>query len=252
VSKIYDALRKAERDRERPQPAAASVPAAPRPKDETAVLIGMDERFRRSLLNLKNAMDSEMTEKSSRVVLFTSAVQGEGKTTIVASLARVLALGESEKILLVDCSVRNPELHRLFGIRNERGIVDYLAGRAKLNEIAIPVDNGALHLVTLGAHEGEDVIQPLFNSDSLDAFLREVRGAYDYVLIDSSAILEAPETASLGGRSDGIVLIVQAGKTRREVVQRAILMVQKLSGVFIGTVLNRKKYHIPEFIYRRV
>ena len=252
MSKIYDALRKAEKDRGSPPPSRVPSASTPRLKDESLIMAGMDERFRRSLLHLKNSIDSEMKEKRSRVILFTSAIRGEGKTTIVASLARVLALGESQRILLVDCSVRDPEIHRLFGVGNEKGIIDFLAGKAKLREIIQPVDQGALDLVTLGESEGEDITQPLFNSDRLDAFLKEAAEAYDYVLIDSAAILEAPETPIIGARSDGVVLIIRAGRTRREVIKRAVVMVEKLGGTFVGTVLNRKKYHIPEFIYRRV
>lgn len=254
MSKIYDALRKAEksragaRERERSAPPARGARSA----EEQRLLAGMDESFRRSLLNLKNAIDSEMKTKQSRVILFTSAVAGEGKTTIAASLARILALGESEKILLVDCSVRHPELHELFGIANDRGIVDFLAGRAQLKEIVRSVDRGILDLVTAGKAESFDVTQPLFSSERLRIFLAESAAAYDYVLIDSSAILEAPETPIIASQVDGVVMVVHAARTRREVIKRAMLMVSKLDGRFIGTVLNRKKYYIPEFIYRRV
>lgn len=255
MSKIYDALRKAEKERGKPnEKPAAGVSSAPAVhiKDDTLILVGMDEHFRRSLLNLKNAIDSEMKEKKSRVILFTSAIRGEGKTTIVASLARVLSLGESQKILLVDCSVRNPQLGRLFGANSGKGIIDLLEGRANLAEIIQPITPGVLDLVTTGASDSLDITQPLFNSDRFAAFIKGVAEAYDYVLIDSSAILEAPETPIVGTHADGIVMVVHAGKTRREVIKRAMVMVQKLDGRFIGTVLNRKKYHIPEFLYRRV
>jgi capsular exopolysaccharide synthesis family protein len=255
VSKIYDALRKAERERGKPLERSAAA-ARPGPsvhiEDDALILAGMNENFRRSLLNLKSAIDSEMKERNSRVILFTSAVQGEGKTTVVASLARVLSLGESRKILLVDCSVRNPALGRLFGVKGEKGIADFLEGRAKLDEIIQPITEGVLDIVTAGASQSLDMAQPLFDSERYDFFISEVSKVYHYVLIDSSAVLEAPETPLLGARSDGIVMVVYAGKTKREVIRRAMVMIQKLDGKFIGTVLNRKQYHIPEFLYRRV
>jgi capsular exopolysaccharide synthesis family protein len=254
VSKIYDALRKAERDRGRPRgtPEGATETHAPRLRHQSVLLAGMNEQFHRALLNLKNAIDSGMKDKESRVILFTSAMKGEGKTTIVASLARVLASGESQKILLVDCSVRNPELHRLFGLQNEKGLVDYLAGRAAIKDVIQSVDPGVLDLVTAGAMDGVEGTQMLYGSERFAIFIKEVAAAYDYVLIDSSAILEAPETPILGSRADGIVMVIFASKTRREVIKRAMLMIEKLDGSFIGTVLNRRQYYIPEFIYRRV
>jgi len=254
VSKIFDALRKAERDHGRPTAASPRAPKLPAPlfKDDSLILAGMDERFRRSLLNLKNSIDSEMKGRESRVILFTSAVAGEGKTTVVASLARVLAAGESQKVLLVDCSVRNPGLHRLFGVDNEKGIVGFLAGRATLKDIVQSVGHGGFDLVAAGQSDRFDITQPLFDSERLEIFIKEVAAAYDYVLIDSSAILESPETTIIGSRVDGIVLVIFAGRTKREVIKRSMVMVQKLDGKFIGTVLNRKRYFIPEFIYRRV
>ncbi len=254
MSKIYDALRKAEKDRAhtKTRERRVPVPGTPRVGGERVLLRGMDENFRRSLLNLKNAIDSAMKDKESRVILFTSAVKGEGKTTIVASLARILALGESDKILVVDCSVRNPELHRLFGVGNERGMVEYLDGKAQVGDIVQSVDRGILDLVTAGTSGDIDLTQPLFNSERFGVFLRETAEKYDYVLIDSSAILEAPETPIIGSHVDGVVMVVHAAKTRREIIRRAMLMIEKLDGTFIGTVLNRKKYYIPEFIYRRV
>lgn len=254
MSKIYDALRKAERDRGRPRGKSDRTPEAPAPRlrGESVLLAGMDEQYHRSLLNLKNSIDSAMKGKESRVILFTSAIKGEGKTTIVASLARVLASGESPRVLLVDCSSRDPQLHRLFGLKNDRGLVDFLAGKAKIKEVMQTIDQGALDLVPAGAIEGFEATQMLFGSERFALFIKEAAAAYEYVLIDSAAILEAPETPIIGSRADGIVMVVHASKTRREVIKRAMLMVEKLDGVFIGTVLNRKRYYIPEFIYRRV
>jgi protein-tyrosine kinase len=254
VSKIYDALRKAERDRGRPRgkPDRAAPARAPRLRGESVLRAGMDEQFHRSLLNLKNSIDSEMKGKESRVILFTSAVKGEGKTTIVASLARVLASDESSKILVVDCAVRNPELHRLFGLPNDKGLFEYLAGNAAIKDVIRSVDRGVLDCVVAGATQSDETAQMLFGSDRFSVFIKEVAAAYEYVLIDSSAILEAPETPIIGSRADGTVMVVFASKTRREVIKRAMLMVEKFDGRLIGTVLNRKPYYIPEFIYRRV
>jgi protein-tyrosine kinase len=109
-----------------------------------------------------------------------------------------------------------------------------------------------LDVVTVGKGNVSDLTQPLFNSERMSTFISSVREDYDYVLIDTSAVLEAPETPIIGSYATGTVMVVRSGKTRREVIKRAMLMIEKLGGRFIGTVLNRKKYYIPEFIYRRV
>lgn len=255
MSKIFDALRKAEQERSGKRPPGKVRTKAPRRPDgerEKTFLRGTDPDFRRSLLNLRNSIDSEMKGMDSRIMMFTSAVRGEGKTTITAFLARLLALGENEKVLLVDCAVDRPEMHVLFGVENEKGILDLLSGEAGIDDVLHPVDEGVFDVIPLGRKRGADITQPLFNSSRMESFVKEAGERYDYVLIDTSAVLEAPETAIIGSYATGTVIIVKASSTKREVIKRAMLMIEKLDGKFLGTVLNRKKYYIPEFIYRRV
>jgi capsular exopolysaccharide synthesis family protein len=255
LSKIFDALRKAEANKSGTAARKKGpVPVRTEPKGnaESAFMRGLDENFRRGLMTLRNSIDSELKDSPHRVIMFGSAIAGEGKTTIAAFLARILALSEAEKILVVDCAVVHPEMHKLFGLDNDKGILDYLSGSASLEEVIRTVDEGVLDVVPIGPKRGADITQPLFNSEQMATFIRSVRDMYDYVLLDTSAILEAPETPIIGSYATGTVIVVQSGKTKREVIKRAMMTIEKLGGRFIGTVLNRKKYYIPEFIYRRV
>lgn len=253
MSKIFDALRKAELSKGQPRrKPLKGKPAKNASGREDLFLKSVNADFRRSLMNLRNSIDSEMKAREHRVIMFTSAVKGEGKTIITAYLARILAMGSSEKILVVDCAVNNPQMHELFGVPNERGILNFLSGNMELPDVVQELDPGVLDIVTAGPVKSADITQPLFNSERMGQFINHVNELYDYVLIDTSAILEAPETPIIGSYSSGIVIVIQAGKTKREVIKRAMLMMQKLDGEFIGSVLNRKKYYIPEFIYRRV
>jgi protein-tyrosine kinase len=260
VSKIYDALRKAEREKQgqrkntpvkpkRPAKKKAGIKVSDTRRD-SRLLDGLEESFRRSLMTLRNAVESETKDRETRVIVFTSAVKGEGKTTIISAFARVLAVGGSKRLCVVDCSIRNPRLHRLFGVDNNKGFIDYLGGEVELETIIHDIDS--IHFIPAGVTANIDISIPLFNSERMAQLMRQLSETYDYVLIDTSAILEAPETPIISSYSDGVILIVHTGNTRREVIKRAMLMVEKLDGRFIGTVLNRKKYYIPEFIYRRV
>ena len=254
MSKIFDALRKAEMKKSGVPRKRGEVRVRPEHSDDSDshFLRGVDKNFRRGLMTLRNSIDSELKDKDFRVVMFTSAIEGEGKTTIAAFLARMLAIGESDRVLLVDCAVSNPEIHTLFGLQNDIGILDYLAGTASIEEVIKTADEGVLDIVTIGPRRGADITQPLFNSEKMSTFIKAAREMYDYVLIDTSAILEAPETPIIGSYATGTVMVVQSGRTKREVIKRAMLNIEKLGGKFLGTVLNRKKYYIPEFIYRRV
>ena len=254
MSKIFDAMRKAEIKKSGAPRKKRQLRVRRNPGDKKGgtFLRGVDENFKRGLRTLRNSIDSELKNNDFRVIVFTSAIAGEGKTTIVSFLARMLALGEVDRVLLADCAVLNPEIHALFGMKNDMGMLDYLAGSATLEEVVKNVDEGFLDIVTIGQSKGADITQPLFNSEKMSTFIHTTREMYDYVLIDTSAVLDAPETPIIGSYAQGTVLVVQSGKTKREVIKRAMLMIEKLDGRFLGTVLNRKTYYIPEFIYRRV
>jgi capsular exopolysaccharide synthesis family protein len=255
LSKIFDALRKAEKGSRR-RGGLANKESKSLKKSlsakEDIFLQGLDEDFRRSLLTLRNSIDSEMRDKGTRVIMFTSALPGEGKSTIAVFLARMMAVNEMEKIAIVDCAVRNPQIHKFFGINNQKGIIDYLSGEASFSDIIHTIDGGILDVVTVGVARDANIVQSLFRSDRMNTYISEMAENYDYVLVDSSSILNAPETPILSSQMDGIILVVQAGKTKREVIRRAMLDTNKQGGKFIGSVLNRKKYYIPEFIYKRV
>jgi len=256
LSKIFDALRKAEQNRRRDRTSARKVPGRKRRAAgqgvEDAIIGGLDSDFTRSLYTLRNAIDTEIRDKGSRVVMITSSIAGEGKTTIAGFLARVIASNEMESVLLVDCAVKNSNLGDLFGVEKEKGIVDYLLEEAEIKDIITNADHGALDIVKTGQLRKESVIQPLFNSDRMQFFINQVSEKYNYVLFDTSPVLDAPETSILSPQMDGVVLVVRAGKTKREVIKRAMMMLNKQGGNLIGSVLNRKRYYIPEFIYKRV
>jgi len=255
VSKIFDALRKAEkrsgrkgrniRKRKKPLKKASNV-------NKSNFLKGMDEDFRRSLLTLRNSVDSEMKDKGTKVIMFTSALEGEGKSTIAVFLARMIAVNQMEKTLIIDCAVRNPQIHNFFGVSGEKGIIDYLSDEAEFSDILQTVDAMVLDIIPTGRTADRSVIQPLFRSDRMGALISEVAENYDYIFVDTSSILSAPETPILSSLMDGVVMVVQAGRTKREVIRRAVMNVNKQGGEFVGSVLNRKKYYIPEFIYKRV
>ena len=84
------------------------------------------------------------------------------------------------------------------------------------------------------------------------SLLQDALKRYDVILVDAPPIIGSPETPRLAALADGVLLVVHAGKTKREIAQRAIEMITQLEGNVLGVVLNRKKYYIPDFIYKRI
>jgi len=89
-------------------------------------------------------------------------------------------------------------------------------------------------------------------AEVLRGSLQSVGGAYDWIVVDGPPVLESPDAASLGAVVDGVVLVVQAGRTKRPVLTRSVDLLRRSGGKVLGMVLNRRRLEIPEFIYRRI
>ena len=90
------------------------------------------------------------------------------------------------------------------------------------------------------------------NNDQFGEFIATLRGRFEYVLLDSSAVGLNPETTVLCDKADAVVMVVKYGSTRREVVRKTKEMIERAGGRVLGVVLNKRKFPIPEFLYRRL
>ena len=169
----------------------------------------------------------------SKCFLITSAVAGEGKTTICASLASVLAMA-GKRVLLIDADLRAPSLHKFFDVSNQKGFSQLLCGTA-LNEVCYTIANG-LALVPSGP-AGRDP-QQLLLGESLSCSLTEARNAYDVILLDSSPVLESLDAAVIATRTDGVLVVMSAGKVTHPEVRLLRNRLESVGGKLLGSILN--------------
>jgi Mrp family chromosome partitioning ATPase len=245
-----------------PEPLVSYAPVAPIAPVEEAMpapgavsgepLPGIPEDFHRELSSLRFTLETALPDRATRVVQFAAAVAGEGTTTVAANFARVLAQDPTQSVLLVDANVRRPGLGLFFGTTERPGLRE-LAGAHAANEFEaslVAVERWNLHVLTTlpaGADHGH-----LFPVEAVRDFWARHGRRYRWVVIDAAPVLEAPETATLGTTVDTTVLVIQAARTKRGVVQRAMDVFAKSGAPVLGAVLNRRRHDIPEFIYRRL
>jgi Mrp family chromosome partitioning ATPase len=274
MSRIRDALSKIEGERrpyapetyappayEAPpaEPAHAPVPIAPMeatlPSPATQApeaLPGIPADFHRELSALRFTIESALPDRATRVIQFAAAVPGEGTTTVAATFARVLAQDPAQSVLLVDANVRRPGLGLFFGTPERAGLREMSAapGALDLESSLVAVERWNLHVLTAlpaGHDHGH-----LFPVEGVRDFWARHGRRYRWVVIDAGPVLEAPETGTLGTTVDTTVLVIQAARTKRGVVQRAMDVFAKAGAPVLGAVLNRRRHDIPEFIYRRI
>ncbi len=184
----------------------------------------------------------------SRVLMLASSVNGEGTTDVAMGLGMTMAGELGRKTAIVDCNVHHPEVHLRFGLPDV-GLGEYLTGRLSIEQALSNTVVPNLYIMPLGRGV---VSLAAFGDERLEKLIAELRSNFDYVLIDAAPVGVYPECVIMCNKVDGIILVVRYGRTRREIVKRAKEIITRADGKVLGVVLNRRKFPIPEFLYRKV
>jgi capsular exopolysaccharide synthesis family protein len=184
--------------------------------------------------------------KPPRVILVVSPSPGEGKSTVAANLASVLA--EHAKACLVDADLRRPTLARVFGVANQSGLSHVLTGSASLDAALARIpDRENLTIVPAGPippNPGE-----LMASESMSHVIGSLRERFEYVVIDSPPFIPFADGRALLRLTDGIVLVGRCGKTTRQSIVRSLEILTELHASVLGVVLNGVDIRSPDYHY---
>lgn len=170
-----------------------------------------------------------------QVVVVTSALAREGKSTTVANLAVALAQ-TGARTLALDLDLRKPALARAFGVSRSRGMSDYLAGNADLSDLIQQTDYTNLSVVGAGPEAPNPA--ELLGSERLATGLRLAREYFTHVVIDTPPTLEVADALILSPRVDGTILVVRGGKTPRKAIEKATDEAAKVGARILGVVVN--------------
>jgi len=197
--------------------------------------------FRRLL----HSLTIKQVTPAPKTILITSAMLSEGKSTIAAFLSMTSAVHKKKKTLLMDCDLRRPTIHRLFGLERENGITEALIGDRKVREVVKKTANEYLDILTAG----KAVTSPtdVFDSTAISRLLEELNFYYDLILIDCAPVLPVSDPMLLASEMDGVLMVVKAGTTQREVVKRAIGLLQSDNSRFLGVVMNNLNNSLPYY-----
>lgn len=164
-----------------------------------------------------------------------SAQPAEGKTTVACNLAISLAqLGQ--RVLLVDGDMRRPSLHRVFGLDPGRGLVNVLTGNGEWRDVVQATEVESLACVTCGPVPPNPA--ELLSSQRMKDLLQQARAVYGFVVVDSPPLLSVADGRILATQLEGVILVVRAGSTPRDMAQRAHTLIRAVGASLIGLVLN--------------
>lgn len=186
------------------------------------------------------------TRDDLRVVLVTSAVRGEGKSTTVAFLATSLGLYPGRRILAMDFDFRIPGLSSYFDIEVRHGIDKVLTGEISVLEAIIPTELPSLHLA-LPDRTGADP-NLLLRTQELFGAIAALRESYDLILIDTPAIIPVSDATMLMPVADGVILTGMAGKTTEPQLRRAKEICEGMDANIIGLVVGNVQEAAPDYL----
>lgn len=197
-----------------------------------------------SYRTLRTNIQYSSFDKEYRTIMVTSSEPGEGKSIIAGNLALSFAQ-DGKRVLLIDCDLRKPSLHKKFKISNLVGLSDVLIGKEDL-KTALHRYNENLVVLTSGKIPPNP--SEMLSSKTMSMLLEELKGVFDCVILDTPPVQAVTDSQILSTKADGTILVIRAERTKRDSVKNALGLLKKVNANIIGTVLNgvdsgRNKYY---------
>ena len=180
-------------------------------------------------------------------ILVTGVQPEDGKTTTVCNIAITYA-NMGLKTVVVDTDLRKPQVHRMFGLKNQIGISNYLIEKKKISDIVQETDINNLSIVAAGKIKGN--FGEILNSDKMKKFIQSMSEKFDIVLYDSPPVLSVADPLILGSQMDGVILVVRYGVTDKDAIMHVKKIISQHSTKLIGVLLNaNRNYHSRGYKY---
>ncbi|MDN6452706.1 MAG: CpsD/CapB family tyrosine-protein kinase [Lactiplantibacillus plantarum] len=184
---------------------------------------------------IRTNLNYAMVGKPLKTLMITSAIQGEGKSTVGSNLAVEYAK-KGLQVLLVDADLRRPTIHQTFAISNQRGVSSWLSGQlTDVNEAIYPVLD---HLFVMPSGPKPPNPAELLASDRMTKFLTFATRKLDLVIVDAPPILPVTDARILAGQVDGTVLVVRQNFVEKVAVRQAVSALKNARAQLLGTILN--------------
>lgn len=176
-------------------------------------------------------------DKENKAIVVTSSNPGEGKTTTMANLAITMSQ-VGQRVLLVECDLRKPRIHKSFGMENTRGLVNVIVEKVPVKDVIQTVeDMPNLDIITSGPIPPDPT--ELLESRMMHDLIAKFREEYDVVLFDAPPVCSVTDAAVLSSQVDGVILVVASGETNIESAKLAKKLLEKIHANILGVVLSK-------------
>lgn len=194
---------------------------------------------------LRSRIDSIAAEHPLKSVVVTSPLAGEGKSTAAINLALVTAMQMNRRVVLVDCDLRKPKVHRTLGIQPEAGLAEVLRGEVPLEKALVAVEGTSLKVLAVRQQPSNPA--ELLANEAMRELVARLGREYDRVILDTPAALALPDAKIVTELCDGIVMVVRADLTPQSDVEAALELLDRRR--LLGLVLNGARVPQGRYAY---
>lgn len=189
-----------------------------------------------SYRTLRTNINFSSFDKRVKTIVVTSSVSGEGKSTVSANLAVVMAENGC-KTILIDCDQRRSRQHNLFNLSNEKGLSDLLVGNIEFSEAVQKTEIPNLNIITAGTNPPNP--SELVSSEKMKNFIEDLKDSYDYIILDTPPVVIVTDAQLLATFADGCVLVVASAGVEKAEAIKAKELLEKVNARILGVVLNK-------------
>ena len=240
MSKIYEALQHAQDQKKGKETVpGVPVPFAPPKAGDTEVAGEM--------LSLYKIVDALLPQKK-KIIQFIGSRSGEGTSTIARGFARACADLIGHSVLLLDADRHKPTQNRYFDIPSEYGWIEALKKGDQIDNAFYRIGESSLFMSP--SSNSATSTPEIFRSPIFDGICQNLKADFDLILIDSAPLTTSPDGLAVASKVDGVILVVEAEKTRWQTVKQAKESITRVGGNIIGVVLNKRRFYIPKMIYK--
>ena len=195
---------------------------------------------------IRTNIEYSNVDQNTKTILVTSSDKNEGKTTTVSNLAVSFA-NLNKKILLIDCDLRNPSIHKMFRLNNIYGLTDILAKDRAVDKCIQETELGNLYVLTSGAIPPNPA--EILSSEKMKNLIEDLKNIYDYIFIDTPPIGLVTDAGALSSFIDGVVLVVKSESIEKKYLEETKKKLDAVDARILGAILNSYKSEQKDYNY---
>lgn len=195
---------------------------------------------------IRTNIEYSNVDQNTKTILVTSSDKNEGKTTTVSNLAVSFA-NLNKKVLIVDCDLRNPSIHKMFKINNIYGLTDILAKDRVVDKCIQETELKNLYVLTAGSTPPNPA--EILSSEKMKNLIEDLKNIYDYIFIDTPPIGLVTDAGVLSSFTDGVVLVIKSESVEKKYLEETKKKLDAVDARILGAILNSYKSEQKDYYY---